>query len=140
MEHRFLIHGSVHGVTPPVSEYLKRFKDTGGRINILKNATLSGCKNNESEKIERNREKQDVIVTYDGHCSQNDMETLLQILEGIETASEEVHGVITFGWSHQEPSHMHIGRKHYAHPLWNALINLHVNNWFSAVLNKKATL
>ena len=92
---RFLIHGSIHGITTKTADHLRRFERAGGRV-------------------EMSHGQRDAIVSYDGLCDgdghddQITIESLIHILERAGASADGAHGVITFGWSHQEPSHLHV--------------------------------
>lgn len=121
-QHRFLIHGSVHGITAEATAHLRRFERAGGHVEML-------------------HSQHDAIVSYDGDGDQTTIESLIHILEQAGESAESAHGVITFGWSHQEPSHLHVGAPaRTAHPfldkLNNALEAIHLNDWLIKKLRK----
>ena len=120
-QHRFLIHGSVHGITAEATAHLRRFERAGGHVEML----LS---------------QHDAIISYDGDGDQTTIESLIHILEQAGESAESAHGVITFGWSHQEPSHLHVGASaRTAHPFLdklNALEAIHLKDWLMKKLRK----
>lgn len=119
MSNRFLIRGSVHGITDEVETHFRRFELAGGHVEMLH----SQC---------------DAIVSYDGDGDQTTIESLIHILEQTGACAESAHGVITFGWSHQEPSHLHVGmaKSKTTHPLWNALASIHLKDWLVKTLDR----
>jgi hypothetical protein len=122
MSNHFLIHGSVHGITTEAAAHFLRFERAGGRVEMLH----SEC---------------DAIVSYDGDGDQTTIESLIHILEQAGACAESAHGVITFGWSHQEPSHLHVGaaktkKTKIAQPLWDALASIHLKEWMAKKLRK----
>ena len=114
-QYHFLIHGSIHGITEHSADHLQKFERAGGSV----------------EMLHGNR---DALVTYDGDGDQIVIESLLQILEQAGASADSTHGVIAFGWSHQEPSHLYVGvEKSRAAPLWNALKSLHLKSWLDKI-------
>lgn len=116
-QHRFLIHGSVHGINAESAAHFRRFERAGGNVEMLHG-------------------QGDAIVAYDGVCDQNTIESLIHILEQAGSSAENAHGVIMFGFEHQEPSHLHVGtggKK--PHHLLDALASIHLKDWLARALH-----
>ncbi|CDQ12138.1 conserved protein of unknown function [Acidithiobacillus ferrivorans] len=115
--HRFLIHGSVHGITEEAAAHFRRFERAGGRVDVLPG-------------------QRDALVSYDGDG--DGVESMIHILERVGESAESTQGVITFGWSHQEPSHLHVGgvKQGSAHSLWDALKSIHLKSWLDKKLHQ----
>ncbi len=113
-QYHFLIHGSMHGITEDSTVHFQRFERAGGRVEMLHGS-------------------HDAIVTYDGAGDQIVIESLIYLLERAGESADSTYGVITFGWSHQEPSHLRVGtEKAKTTPLWDALKSLHLKSWLAA--------
>ncbi len=132
-QHHFLIHGSIHGITADTMDHLRRFARAGGHVEMLSGQTDAIISYALPEGEEPLQGTENVII-----------ESLLHILEsageGLHPANG-AHGVITYGWTHQEPSHLCIGaaeskglppaRLPPASSLWDALKSLHLHSWFA---------
>ncbi|WP_163055001.1 hypothetical protein [Acidithiobacillus ferrooxidans] len=117
--HRFIIHGSVHGITDEITDHFRRFERAGGHVEILRGA----C---------------DGVVSYDGDGDPVTIESLIHILEQAGSCAESAHGVITFGFEDREPSHLHVGvaKAKAGHPFWSALTSIHLRDWMAKKLQR----
>ncbi len=115
-QHRFLIHGSVHGITDEAATHFRRFERAGGNVEMLHGQS-------------------DAIVVYNGVCDQTTIESLIHILDLAGSCAENAHGVIMFGFEHQEPSHLHVGAAKKPHHLLDALASLHLKDWLARALH-----
>ncbi len=118
--HRFLIHGSIHGMTTDASEHLQQFQRAGGTVETL-------------------YDHHAVIVTYEGVCDPTTVESLLYLLEQSGSRAEHAHGVILFGFEDQEPSHLHVGAAEKKPPsLLAAATSIHLKEWLAKKLHRNA--
>lgn len=157
-QHHFLIHGSIHGITADTMDHLRRFARAGGHVEMLPGQTdavisyalpvsihapdrgLHPARANLKEAAplpnalyspESGGFNQESFDETHLHETEIIIESLLHILE---SAGENAHGVITYGWSHQEPSHLHLGAaksKTGSPSLWDALKSIHRHSWFA---------
>jgi hypothetical protein len=86
---RFLLHGSLHGDLHKAIGHLRLYQQLGGVVDMAPDGLVA-------------------IVTYSQHCVDAFADSLIHTLRTIGEETQ-VHGKITFGREHLEPSILHIG-------------------------------
>jgi hypothetical protein len=86
---RFLLHGSLHGDLHKAIGHLRLYQQLGGVVEVAPDALVA-------------------VVTYSHPCGVAFADSLVHTLRAIGEETQ-VHGVVTFGREHMEPSLLHIG-------------------------------
>ncbi len=108
-QNRFIITGSLHGVTPEAVAHLREFEAMGGHLDLPEDQHLA-------------------LLQFDGLCDANYENLLIEILQRAGAHCES-HGVICHGKDHCEPLNLHLGPLQQDHPHRLTSIAKHIGHW-----------